>query len=94
MMKRTGETLVEIIVAMTIFGIVFAGISDFMANQTLSLARAKDREKLMYYAQKWVNSADVSIIEADGGNINFSFTDNTLKVFRSDGASSMSFGLQ
>ena len=91
-MKRAGETLIEVITAMAIFGVVFAGISDFMANQTLALAHAKDREKILYYAQKWVNSNDITIEDADGGNITFSYTDDVLTV--SKGNISMAFKLQ
>ena len=91
-MKRAGETLIEVIMAMFIFGVIFAGISDFMANQTLAIAHAKTQEKLMYYAQKWINSGDVNISEADNGNITFSYIDNTLTVTK--GNASMAFKLQ
>ena len=92
MKKRAAETLIEVITAMAIFGVVFSGISDFMVNQTLAIARAKDREKIMYYAQRWVNSGDINIEEADGGKIKFSFTNNILTI--SKDTASMTFRLQ
>ena len=93
MRKRKAETLIEVLVAMTVFGVIFDGLSQFMANQTLALAHAKDTEKLMYYAQVWVNSNDVGITEADGGNITFSFTNNVLTVSKGN-SSSITFRLQ
>ena len=62
-MKRKAETLVEIITAMTVFGVISAGIFDFMANQTLHLARIRDRENILYAAQKLIacSSVDVNV---------------------------------
>lgn len=92
MKKRAAETLIEIITGMMIFGVIMGGISDFIANQSIALARIKDREKITYYAQRWLASGDVRITEADGGKIKFSFANNTLTVER--GKTSMEFKLQ
>ena len=92
MKKRAAETLIEIITAMTVFGVIMGGISDFIANQSIAVARRKDIEKITYYAQRWLASGDVSINEADGGKIKFSFTNNVLTVER--GKTSMAFNLQ
>mgnify|MGYP002625460799 CR=1 FL=1 len=99
MKKRAAETLIEIITAMMIFGIIMGGfyrmgggISDFIANQSIAVARRKDREKIIYYAQRWLASGDVRITEADGGKIKFSFADNVLTVAK--GKTSMVFNLQ
>ena len=90
-MKRAGETLIEVIMAMTIFGVIFAGISDFMANQTLALARAKDREKMMYYAQRYIISGDYDNREVKEWETKFTFDNNTLTVTK--GNASMAFSL-
>lgn len=104
MKKRAAETLIEIITAMMVFGIIMGGIpnisgtratggiSDFIANQSIAIARIKDREKIIYYAQRWLASGDVRITEADGGKIKFLFEDNVLTVAK--GKTSMVFNLQ
>ena len=38
---RTAETLIEIVTAMTVFGVISYGIFDFMANQTIHLHALK-----------------------------------------------------
>ena len=96
--KRTAETLMEVLTAMSVFAIIIAGFSDFMANQTIALARAKDREKIMYYAQRWISSGDYGIPEADGGKIHFtSYDDRRVLIVSLDRAgevSSMQFRLK
>ena len=98
MKRRTAETLMEVLTAIAIFGIIIEGFSDFMANQTIALARTKDREKIMYYAQRWISSGDYSITEADGGKIKFSSGDArevlTVTLNRSGAESSMQFRLK
>ena len=89
---RAGETLIEVVTAMTIFGIVSAGIFDFIANQTLALARAKDRENMMYYAQRYVISGDYSSYNVDEWGTDFTFSNNTLTVTK--GTASMTFRFQ
>ena len=99
-MKRAGETLIEVLMAMTIFGVIASGIFDFMANQTLALARAKDREKMIYYAQMWINKGVYTEettpkeIPGTGGKWKYKFTDNVLTVMNSAETSSMAFRLQ
>ncbi len=63
MKKRAAETLIEIIVAMTVFGVISYGVFDFMANQTLHLARINNRENMLYAAQKLIacSSCDVNV---------------------------------
>lgn len=56
MNKRAAETLMEVVVAMTLFGIIMSGVFDFMANQTKALAWRNEHEKLMYHVQRYVNS--------------------------------------
>ena len=50
--RRRAETLAEILMGLFIFGLLMGGISDFIANQTLQVARIKDRDKLIYNEQK------------------------------------------
>ncbi|MBQ7220843.1 MAG: prepilin-type N-terminal cleavage/methylation domain-containing protein [Synergistaceae bacterium] len=98
--KRSGETLVEVLTAMTIFGVIFAGVSDFMTNQTLALARAKTREKMMYYAQVWTNNGDYSekttttVIPNTDGKGKYKFTGSVLTIMNDAETESMSFRLQ
>ena len=63
MKKRKAETLIEIITAMSVFGVISYGIFDFMANQTLHLARVRNRENMLYAAQKLIScsSCDVNV---------------------------------
>ncbi len=75
MKRRAAETLMEVLTAMAVFAIIIGGFSDFMANQTIALARAKDREKIMYYAQKWISSGDYTITSADNRRITFASDD-------------------
>ena len=86
MKRRTAETLIEIVTAMTVFGVVSSGVFDFMAAQTINLARAKDREKMMHAAQLLMScqSFDVETSQtavADTG-VEYTFTDGTLTLFR------------
>lgn len=54
MRKRKAETLMEIVVAMTLFGIIMSGVFDFMANQTQAMSRQHDRKILLNGVQKYV----------------------------------------
>lgn len=60
-MKRKAETLIEIITAMTVFGVISAGLFDFIANQTLHLARIRDRENMLFAAQKLISCSSVDV---------------------------------
>ena len=52
-MKRKGETLTEFLAAVTVFGLMVSGIFEFIANQTENLADIKNKDDLMYYAQRF-----------------------------------------
>ena len=93
-MKRAGETLIEVITAMAIFGVVFAGISDFMANQTLALARNKKQADMMYYAQRYVISGDYTDREVTEWGVKFTFNKDTNTLTLSKDNASMAFKLQ
>lgn len=90
MKRRSGETLTEFLVATTVFGIISAGLFEFIANQTETLADIRNKEDLMYYAQRYVNgdttAADgITFTQLDGGK--------TLKVTKND-STSLTFSLK
>ena len=98
MKKRTAETLIEIVTAMTVFGVISAGIFDFMGNQTLHLARIRDRENMLYAAQKLISCSSFDVVEenepkpiADTG-MQYTLEGNTLKLIK--GSTTMSFKVQ
>ena len=71
-MKRKGETFTEFLTSATVFGIMMAGLFEFMANQTQSLANIRDRDNLMYGAQvvcNWNVSADVGGVQIRNHNM-------------------------
>ena len=84
MKRRKAETLMEVLTAMTVFGIIMIGFSDFMAEQTTALARTKNMDKVMYYAQKWINSGDEGIPIADNDNVAFEVKNDFLIVTLGD----------
>ena len=47
MTKRKAETIVEVVTAMAIFGMIMAGVSDFIAGQTKNVADILDRDAIM-----------------------------------------------
>ena len=51
-MKRKAETLIEIVVAMAVFGVMMSGICDFMAEQTRFAARTIDTDLILRMAPK------------------------------------------
>ncbi len=95
---RAAETLMEVLTAIAVFGLIIEGFADFMANQTVALARKKDREQIIYYAQRWIASGDYSLTHADNGHITFSSDDNrevlTVTLNRSGATSSMQFRIK
>ena len=84
MKRRKAETLMEVLTAMTVFGIIMIGFSDFMAEQTTALARTKNMDKVMYYAQKWISSGDERITTAENDNVAFEVKNDFLIVTRGD----------
>ena len=55
LIKRKAETLVEIITAMAIFGVMLGGICDFMSNQTANVAYIMKRDDMMFAVQEYQN---------------------------------------
>ena len=93
MKKRAAETLVEILTAMLVFGITIGFVSDFIANQTLVVARAKIRERIIYSAQKWINSGIYTTSRDNELNIDREWNDETKTLKVTSGATSMTFKL-
>ena len=60
-MKRKAETLIEIVTAMMVFGVISYGVFDFMAVQTLHLARVRGRENMLFAAQKLIACSSVDV---------------------------------
>ena len=98
MKKRTAETLIEIVTAMTVFGVISYGIFDFMGNQTLHLARIRDRENMLYAAQKLISCSSFDNVPEDepkpiaDTGMQYTLHDNTLKLIK--GGTTMSFKVQ
>lgn len=61
MKRRKAETLAESVVSLAVFGIIMAGVCDFMSTQTNFIARTKKRDELMYRVQQL---SDNKIFEA------------------------------
>lgn len=79
-MKRKGETFTEFLTASMVFGIMMAGIFEFMANQTQTIANIKDRENLMYHAERFMAFSGDKTREDD----NYSCTDEATFIFSKD----------
>ena len=56
MTKRKAETIVEVVTAMAIFGLIMAGVSDFIAGQTKNVADILDRDAIMSHAPTILDS--------------------------------------
>ena len=98
-MKRKAETLIEIITAMTVFGVISAGLFDFIANQTLHLARIRDRENMLFAAQKLIScsSVDVNVdtftLIPDTG-VEYTYIKNSKVLTLKKGDATMTFNIQ
>ena len=99
MKKRKAETLIEIITAMSVFGVISYGIFDFMANQTLHLARVRNRENMLYAAQKLIScsSCDVNVdkftLIPDTG-VEYTYIKTTKVLTLKKGDATMTFKIQ
>lgn len=88
-MKRKADTLVEIIIAMLVFGIIMSGTFDFMSNQTMALVRMRERDDIMYQVQRYINYG-TEYTEAD--NVKIESQDNIITA--SKGSTTMTFRLR
>lgn len=55
MKKRKAETLVEFLMAAFIFTEIMAGVLSFIANQTETLVNIRNRDTMMFHAQRFMN---------------------------------------
>ena len=92
--KRKGETFTEFLTSATVFGIMMAGLFEFMANQTQSLANIRDRDNLMYHAGRFMTiSRDVTGTTNDTqAGVSFDLTSDILTVKNNN--ASMTFRLK
>ena len=89
-MKRRGESFTEFLVATAVFGIMMGGLFEFMANQSETLSDIRNKDELMYYAQRWQNG-DKSEVE----KIKFEEKDGKLTVSKKEDENiSMTFKLK
>ena len=68
-MKRKGETFTEFLTASMVFGIMMAGLFEFMANQTQTVANIRDRDNLMFLAQCVCDWNISGTFPGHGGNV-------------------------
>ena len=80
-MKRCAETFIEFLVASAVFGIASAGIFEFMASNTLMLARLQEKENFSYHVQYYLNAPEKNK-PAEHGDVKFFEHDGILTVIR------------
>ena len=82
MKKQNGETLAEALIALTAFGILLSGITDFMATNLKFVAWTKQRDNLMFNVQTLVNSDDVwsKILAGNENNASYDWDANNKKL--------------
>lgn len=80
--SRKGETLVEFLMALTVFIILMGGVFEFMADHTLLMLRMKTRDELAYYARQWLTTSNRHEQSGDiqSGDIKFKTDGDKLTV--------------
>ena len=66
----------EVVVAMTLFGIIMSGLFDFMANQAQAVAKLNEHNKLMYHMQKFVYSGKWTSSEDKALGVTFKWNES------------------
>ena len=88
MSRRAAETLVEVVTAMTLFGVLLGGIFDFMGGQSQYVTKLGYHSKIMYGMQQYINNIpldsakdwkDISSKDEYLG-VKYYYTSNTLKA--------------
>lgn len=97
MKKRKAETLVEFLTASFIFVQIMTGVLTFIANQTETLVNIRNRDTMMFHAQRFMNMQtsytsynNDTVCKAD--NVTVISEDNVLTV--SKGKSTMTINLR
>ena len=100
--KRKAETLIEVVVAMAVFGVIMSGITDFMAEQTKNVARIIDKDAILYNAPKileeyYRDNTKTSGTTDDGTDFKFlsinSSTPNTIQLTKGENTIEIKFSL-
>lgn len=60
MRRRKAETLVEFLMAAFIFTEIMTGVLSFIANQTETLVNIRNRDTMMFHAQRFMNIKNYS----------------------------------
>lgn len=104
MRRRKAETLVEFLMALFVFGVIMGGVAkerggiiDFIANQTTTLVNIRNRDTMMFHAQRFRNmNVSTSAYNADSvcqkDNVNISIDGDIMTVSR--GKSTMTFNIK
>ncbi len=97
MRKRKAETLVEFLMASVIFVQIMAGVITFIANQTETLVNIRNRDTMMFHAQRFRNmNVSTSAYNADSvclrDNVSVDLQSNILTI--SKGKSTMEINLK
>lgn len=97
MRRRKAETLVEFLTASFIFVQIMTGVLTFIANQTETLVNIRNRDTMMFHAQRFMNMQtsytsynNDTVCKAD--NVTVISEDNILTV--SKGKSTMTINLR
>ena len=98
-MRRKGETLTEFLTAATVFGLMMAGIFEFIANHTETLADIRDKDELMYHAQRFAAvSRDISgttgVTRDKKEGVSFDFANDKKTLTVSNSRSYLTFSLK
>ena len=99
-MRRKGETLTEFLTAATVFGLMMAGLFEFMANQTETLADIRNKDELIYRAQRFeaVSGDKISSLANNytctEGSITYALTDGKKLTVTLGNKASMTFTLK
>lgn len=81
MKKRVAETLIEVVTAMTLFGIIMSGIFDFMGGQANYITQLNYYNKAAYGMQKFVNGGNwTSTVEDTSLGVKFRYDSDTILV--------------
>lgn len=97
MKRRKAETLVEFLMAAFIFTEIMTGVLSFIANQTETLVNIRNRDTMMFHAQRFRNMGvstseynSDSVCQKDNVSINI---DGDVMTVRK-GKSTMTFNLK
>ena len=96
MRRRKAETLVEFLMAAFIFTEIMAGVLSFIANQTETLVNIRNRDTMMFHAQRFRNmNVSTSEYNSDSvcqkDNVSINIDGDVMTV--SKGKSTMTFNL-